>query len=132
MRMTHIPQILAALLLASGATAYAADNHSHAHQHQALHGGVVAESNDIDYELVARPEAITLHLRDHGKPLGVQGASAKLTLLQGADKSEVVLAPTGDGTLQSKGSFKVATGTKVVALVTLPGKKVANVRFVLK
>lgn len=130
MRTNRIPQLLAAVLLASGAAAYAAGNHTHASQPQ--HGGVVAESNDMDYELVARPDALTLHVRDHGKPVSVQGASARLTLLQGAEKSEVALAPTGEGALQSKGSFQVAAGTKVVALVTLPGKKPANLRFVLK
>ncbi|WP_298211159.1 hypothetical protein [Acidovorax sp.] len=131
MRKNSIPQLLGALvLLASSATAYAAGNH--AHDHKPLHGGVVAESNDMDYELVAQPDTITLHVRDHGKPVSVQGASARLTLLQGAEKSEVVLAPNNEGVLQSKGSFKVAAGTKVVALVTLPGKKAANVRFVIK
>ena len=41
-------------------------------------------------------------------------------------------SPAGDGKLQAKGSFKVAPGTKVVALVTVPGKKAANVRFAVK
>jgi len=40
--------------------------------------------------------------------------------------------PVGEGRLEAKGTFKVAAGTKVVALVTLPGKKPANVRFALK
>ena len=34
--------------------------------------------------------------------------------------------------LEAKGAFKVAPGTKVVALVALPGKKAANVRFAVK
>jgi len=37
-----------------------------------------------------------------------------------------------EGKLEAKGAFKVAAGTKVVALVTLPGKKAANVRFAVK
>lgn len=129
MPTTHL---LAALALAFTGSAFAAGDHGHGHEHKPLHGGIVVEANDMDYELVARPDSITLHLRDHGKPAKTEGVSAKLTLLSGTEKSEAVLAPAGDGKLEAKGSFKVAAGTKVVALVTLPGKKAANVRFALK
>lgn len=104
----------------------------HRKEHKPQHGGIVAEANDMDYELVAKPDTITLHLRDHGKPAKTEGVSAKLTLLNGTEKSEAVLAPAGEGKLEAKGAFKVAPGTKVVALVTLPGKKAANVRFAVK
>jgi hypothetical protein len=90
------------------------------------------EANDMDYELVAKPDVITLHLRDHGKPARTEGVSARLTLLNGTEKSEAVLAPAGEGRLEARGTFKVAAGTKVVALVALPGKKPANVRFAVK
>ena len=123
-------QLLAALALALCGPAFAAGNH--AHEQQPLHGGIVTEVADIDYELVAQPDTLTLHLRDHGKPLALDGASAKLTLLNGSEKTEATLSPAGDGKLQAKGSFKVAPGTKVVALVTVPGKKAANVRFAVK
>ena len=123
-------QLLAALALALCGPAFAAGNH--AHEHQPLHGGIVTEVADIDYELVAQPDTLTLHLRDHGKPLALDGASAKLTLLNGSEKTEATLSPAGEGKLQAKGSFKIAPGTKVVALVTVPGKKAANVRFAVK
>ena len=42
----------------------------------------MTEVKDVDYELVAKPELIQLHLRDHGKPVDVSKVSAKLTLLQ--------------------------------------------------
>ena len=127
-------QLFAALALAAVATTatYAAGDHGAGHDHKPQHGGIVAEANDMDYELVAKPDTITLHLRDHGKPVSTQGMSAKLTLLQGSEKAELVLAPAGGSVLEAKGSFKVAAGTKAVALVTMPGKKAANVRFVLK
>ena len=123
-------QLLAALALALCGPAFAAGNH--AHEHKPLHGGIVTEVADIDYELVAQPDTLTLHLRDHGKPLALDGASAKLTLLNGSEKTEATLSPAGEGKLQAKGSFKIAPGTKVVALVTVPGKKAANVRFAVK
>ena len=129
MQITHL---FAALVLVGLGAAHAAGNHDHGHQHKPLHGGVVVESKDMDFELVAKSDVITLHLRDHGKPANTQGMSAKLTLLNGTEKSEVMLAPAGSSTLEAKGSFKVAPGTKAVAFVTMPGKKVANVRFAIK
>jgi hypothetical protein len=92
---------------------------------------VVVEVKDIDYELVAKPTLIQLHLRDHGKPADVSKASARLTLLSGADKQELELKPAGDK-LEASGSFKVGPGTKVVALVSIAGKPAGTVRFALK
>jgi hypothetical protein len=121
----------AALSLASLA-AHAAGDHSHAHEHKPQHGGIVAEASDIDFELVASAEQITLYVRDHGKPASTAGAVAKLTLLSGADKRELALSPAGDNKLEAKGAFKAGPGTKAVATVTLAGKKPVNVRFSLK
>ncbi|WCM91267.1 hypothetical protein M5C99_12630 [Acidovorax sp. NCPPB 2350] len=116
-------------LLAS-APARAAGEHAHGHAHQPLHGGTVVEVKDMDYELVAKADVLQLYLRDHGKPVDVAQASARLTLLAGADKQEVALAPAGDR-LEARGSFKVAPGTKALAQVNRGGK-VATVRFDLR
>jgi hypothetical protein len=83
----------AVLFLCATSTVHAAGGHDHSPKH----GGVVAEANDLDFELVARPDRLTLHVRDHGKPLPVQGASARLTLLTGTERAEAVLAPVGTG-----------------------------------
>ena len=125
-----IRTLLLAGVLAHGATAaWAAGDHDHAHGHQPLHGGVVVEAKDMDYELVARADRLQLYLRDHGKPVPVAGASARLVLLTGADKQEVALAPAGDR-LEAAGTFRVAKGTKVVAQVQMAGKA-SSARFVL-
>jgi hypothetical protein len=125
------PNLLAALALALAGTAFAAgDKHAHAHEHKPMHGGVVVEVKDMDYELVAKPDVLQLYLRDHGKPIDISKATAKITLLSGAEKQEVELKPTGDK-LEAKGSFKVTPGTKVVAQVNL-ASKAATARFVLK
>ena len=123
--------LLASIALALAGSAFAAGEHNHAHEHKPLHGGVVVEVKDMDYELVAKPTVIQLHLRDHGKPTDVAKASAKLTLLSGAEKQEVELKPAGDK-LEATGTFKVGPGTKVVALVTIAGKPAGTVRFALK
>ncbi|MCR5867617.1 hypothetical protein [Aquincola sp. J276] len=124
--------LLASIALTLAGSAFAAgDKHDHAHEHKPMHGGVVVEVKDIDYELVAKPTMIQLHLRDHDKPADVSKASAKLTLLTGAEKQEVELRPAGDK-LEASGTFKVGPGTKVVALVTIAGKSAGTVRFALK
>lgn len=124
--------LIAAAVLGLAGLAHAAGKHDHDHDHDhaPLHGGVVAEVKDVDYELVAAPELIRLHVRDHGKAVDVAGASARLTLLAGGEKQEVELRPAG-AFLEAKGSFPVA-GAKVVAAVKLPGKPTATVRFALK
>lgn len=121
-------QLVATLALAATGAAFAADNHSH--NPKPLHGGVVVEVKDIEFELVAKPDAVQLYLRDHGKTVDVSKGSAKLTLLAGADKQDVELKPTGDK-LEAKGSFKVAANTKALAVVSLAGKT-STARFVLK
>ena len=121
-------QLIAALALVTTATAFAAEDHGH--EIKPLHGGVVVVVKDIEYELVARPDSLQLHLRDHGKPVDLSKATAKLTLLAGTDKQEVELKPANDK-LEAKGSFKLAANTKVVALVLLAGKS-STARFVLK
>ncbi|MBA4215242.1 MAG: hypothetical protein C0449_19390 [Polaromonas sp.] len=118
-----------ALTLATSAFA-AGEKHDHAHEHKPLHGGVVVEVKDIDYELVAKPTVIQLHLRDHGKPADVSKATAKVTMLSGTEKQEVELKPAGDK-LEASGNFKVGAGTKAVAVVTVAGKP-ATVRFTIK
>ena len=121
-------QLIAALVLAATGTAFAAEDHGH--ETKPLHGGVVVVVKDVEFELVAKPDSLQLHLRDHGKSVDVSKASAKLTLLAGTEKQEVELKPAGEK-LEAKGSFKVAAKTKVVAIVSLAGKS-STARFVLK
>lgn len=131
-----LARLIMALSLAATATAFAADKHDHAHDHAhdhdhtPKHGGVVVEVKDMDYELVARADLLQLYLRDHDKPVDVSKASARITLLSGAEKLDVEAKPAGDR-LEAKGSFKVGAGSKAVAQVTLNGKT-TTARFVLK
>jgi len=122
--------LLAAFTFSMFGLAFAAGGHEHGHAHKPLHGGVVTEVKDMDYELVAKPHLIQLHLRDHGKLVDVSKSNAKLTILVGTDKQEVELKPVGQA-LEATGSFKL-TNSKIVAFVSVPGKAPATVRFVLK
>lgn len=119
------PLIAAIALAAAGATHAAGP-----HDHSPKHGGVVVETKDLDVELVARPEAIRIYLRDHGQGIDMSKASAKVTLLTGTEKQEVELKPAGDK-LEAAGRFKVGPGTKAVAVVTVAGKA-STARFTIK
>lgn len=99
--------------------------------HKAKYGGVLTVVKDVEYELVAKPDVITIFVDDHGKKVSTKGGSGKLTLLTGAEKSEVVLAPAGENGLEARGPMKTAPGTKAVATIMLPGKAAASARFEL-
>ena len=119
--------IVIALALAMAGTAQAVGGK---HDHKPLHGGVVVEGKELDFELVAKPATLHLYLRDHGTPVDMSKAAAKLTLLSGSEKQEVVLRPAGNK-LEATGKFKVGPGTKAVAVITVAGKP-ATARFSLK
>jgi len=95
------------------------------------HGGIVSVAKDVNYEQVAKPDALTLYVIDHGKPVSTKGGSATLTLLSGAEKAEVKLDPAGENKLEAKGTFKVQPGTKIAGTVKLEGKT-ANVKYTVK
>jgi hypothetical protein len=123
--------LIASLALTVGTTVHAAGaKQDHVHSLQPLHGGVVVEVKDVDYELVADANAIRLYLRDHGKPVDVSRASAKVTLLTGTEKQTAELKPAGPR-LEAAGSFKVAPGTKAVAVVSVDGR-ISTARFTIK
>lgn len=100
------------------------------HEHKQLHGGIVSEVKDVDYELVAKPEQIQLFARDYGKPADISKGSAKLTVLSGRQKQEINLLPGGERFL-AKETFALTSNTKAVEQVSQGGPAV-TVRFVLK
>lgn len=124
-----LSQLILALTVSISGAAFAADNHGH--DVKPLHGGVVSEAKEVEYEFVASADKLQLYMRDHGKPVAVLGMTAKVTLLAGAEKQEVKLQ-AGDGKLEASGTFNVPAGTKAVVAVSKAGKFVASVRFMLK
>lgn len=106
--------------------------HGDKHDSKAKYGGLTAEAKDMQYELVAKLDGITIYIEDHGKKTDTKGATAKLILLNGSEKTELSLMPAGDNKLEAKGVFKVINGTKLVSTVTLAGKPAATVRFEMK
>jgi hypothetical protein len=126
MNILKAAAIVATLLFAAPAVAGTED------AHKPKYGGIVREVKGIQYELVAKPDSIAIYVEDHGKKVGTKGATATLTLLSGKEKSETPLTPSGENALEAKGSFKLAPGTRVVAVVTLSGRPATSVRFAVK
>lgn len=94
------------------------------------HGGVVAMASDLGFELVGTPDGAALYVEDHGKPMALTGLKGKLTVLDGATKSEAELVVVGDK-LEAKG-VKLTKGAKVVAALVTPAAKAITVRFTVK
>jgi hypothetical protein len=118
-------------LLAAGALTLLAGPVPAAEDHKPKHGGVVVETKAGDMELVARPELIVIHVSDHGKPLKLTGASGKVTVFNGSEKTEAPIVLAGEK-LEARGSFKVGAGAKVLAEVAINGKPAVAARFTLK
>lgn len=97
---------------------------------KAKHGGVVTMASDLGFELVGTPAGAAIYIEDHGKPMAPTGMSGKLTVLNGAEKSEADLVVAGDK-LEAKG-VKLVQGAKVVAALTTSAKKAITVRFTVK
>ena len=96
----------------------------------AKHGGVLATGGDLHFELVARDGNAVIYIDDHGKPMALTGMKGKLTVLNGAEKSEAELVVSGDK-LEAKG-VRLGKGAKVVAALTTPTAKAITVRFTIK
>jgi hypothetical protein len=120
--------IISACIAFAGTAALAQKKDDH---NTPKHGGMWVETKALDFEIVAKPELIQVYVGDHGKPVKLDGAKGKVTLLNGSEKTEVDLAHAGDK-LEAKGSFKVAKGTKGIVSVTLVGKSAATARFEVK
>lgn len=103
-----------------------------AHGDKPKHGGVVSSASDLHFELVNNDGKATIYVEDHGKPKTTSGATGKLTVLTGAEKTEVPLEAVGDNTMVANGDARLAKGSKAVATVTFADKKTVNVRFAVK
>jgi uncharacterized Zn-binding protein involved in type VI secretion len=103
-----------------------------AHGDKPKHGGVVSTANDMSFELVNKDGKATVYVNDHGKPVDTAGATGKLTVLNGTEKTEVALEPAGGNTLATKDDAKLAKGSKAIAAITFADKKAVNARFSVK
>ncbi|CAN7766467.1 hypothetical protein LJR290_007317 [Variovorax sp. LjRoot290] len=95
------------------------------------YGGIVQSASDLSFELVAAGDGATIYVLDHEDEFDTAGTSGKLTVLNGAEKSEAALKPAGGNKLEAKG-VKLGKGSKVVAALKTADKKTITLRFTLK
>lgn len=128
--MRHFQLLFSSALIATalGSPALAGPEHDHGPRH----GGIAREVRNVTYELVVKPDLMTLHVSDHGKPIPTQGAKAEATIYAGNEKTAVTLEPAGDNRLAARGSFKGGVGVRVAVTVTLAGNVQDKVTFNLK
>jgi hypothetical protein len=102
------------------------------HDHGPKYGGIVREMHGMTYELVAKPDSLTVYVSDHDKPIPTQGAQAEAVIYANNGKTLLKLQPAGNNRLEAKGSFKVGVGVRIALSVTLPGQSPANATYGLK
>ncbi len=105
---------------------------AHDDEVEAKHGGVISVVKDVAYELVSTADSLTIYVQDHGKQVDTKQAKAKVTMLTAGKKVQADLVPAGENKLQVKGKFNVEAGTKIISIVTLPGKSASTVNFAMK
>jgi len=105
---------------------------SHADHLKPQFGGVTADAESFQVELVFKGAQAMLYLTEHGAPVESTGASGKLIVLSGKNKEEVVLTPNGYQTLGATLNIKPVKGAKAVATITVPSRGTGNARFNLK
>lgn len=120
------------MALVAMAIAVAVSGNALAHGDKPKHGGVMSSASDLNFELVTKDGKAAIYVEDHGKPKATSGATGKLTVLNGAEKTEVALEAAGDNTMVANGDAKLAKGSKAVASMTFADKKTVNVRFSVK
>lgn len=119
--------LLAALLFAITLPAAAHEDHL-----KPMYGGITADAEVFQVELVWKGALATLHVTEHGAPVETSNAHGKLTVLAGKDKEEITLTPNGFQSLGGKLKKKPGKGTKLVAVIDVPGKGTGTVRFSIK
>ena len=120
--------LMLALLLGIGVqmSVVAGPGHDHGKDHKAMHGGLFYQAT-YDYELVLRDGEVKLFVTDHGKAVELSGATARVTILMGNKKTDIVMAPTG-AFFSAKTTIKPEKGSKAVAQIKIGGES-STARF---
>lgn len=111
-----------AILLSVGVqmSGVAGPAHDHGKDHKAVHGGLFFQAA-YDYELLVKDGEARLFVTDHGKPLVLSGSTAKMTILDGAKKIDIDMAPSGQYFVAKTG-LNPGKGAKVVVQLKIGGK----------
>ena len=122
--MKHATRIFSLLAALTAAPAIAHMDHG-----KPQFGGVVAEAGMAQFEIVGAGNEIVVHVTQHGEPVNTTTATARLVVLDGANKSEILLKPAGSNLF--KGAGKLPSGAKLMLNASWPAQKPMQARAVV-
>lgn len=102
-----------------------------AHAPKPRHGGRIVLAGAFHVEMVARDNAVDIHLLDHDdKSVAVKGYKGVAILAVGGKSERIVLEPATDAKLLSgKANGSLPKQLKGVVQITPPDGKVVNAKF---
>lgn len=86
------------------------------------HGGIVQAVGETWLELVTKGGAVDLYVEDDGEAMDSAPMSGKVTVIDGAKKTEYTLKPAGGNKLQAAGVV-VPKGARVMTVLVMADKK---------
>ncbi len=101
------------------------------------HGGQLRMAGIYHYELVVAPASadarkapVTVYVTDHaGSKIKTAGATGSVTILSGAGKATIALAPADDNMMKGEGIYRSASDMKAIVSIALAGKAAEQARF---
>lgn len=95
-----------------------------------MRGGILQAIDELDFELVVKDDKIDLYVSDDLEPVPSEQMSGTLTIMSDSDKLKVTLQPAGINRLRASDA-KAASGSRVIAIVTMPDGKSLAVQFAI-
>jgi hypothetical protein len=96
----------------------------------AKRGGILQVVGELDFELVVKADKIDLYTLDDEHPVPSEQMKAVLTIVSGSDQTKVTLEPAGINRLRVT-DVTAVSGSRVVAIVTMPDGKSLAVQFAI-
>jgi hypothetical protein len=96
----------------------------------AQRGGILQVMGELDFELVVKADKIDLYTSDDEQPVPSEQMSGMLTIMSDAGSSKVELVAAGINRLRATDAT-AESGSRVVAIVTMPDGKSLAVQFAI-
>lgn len=93
-------------------------------------GGILQVLDELDFELVVKADKIDLYTSDDNEPVPSEQMSGTLTIRDDSGSTKVTLEPAGINRLRAP-DITAASGSRVVAIVTMPDGKSLAVTFAI-
>ncbi len=123
--------LLAACVVAVSAVIGSA--HADALPEKGPNGGLLRESGEHHIELIAKGQALTVHLLDHkNKATNERGVTGSAVVTAGAAKETVALTAQPNGVFTGTGKFPTTGNLQIDVTLSPPNEAVLKVSFDVK